>query len=299
MKVKEYVMLLTLAATWGASFLFIKIAAPEFGPILTANLRVGIAAITLAVVLIVTRTKFDFIENWKKYTVLGLLNAAIPFVLICTAELHISASLASILNAATPTFTAITAVLWNKEKLTIPKLLGLILGFVGVTVLVGWNSLGDSTIGLYATFSIFAAVSYGIAGVYSAKTFTEVKPLNIAFGQQVSATIMLLPLSLVNLPSTMPSGEAIMSIMALAVVCTALAYILFFHLIKAVGAVKTLLVTFLVPVFGIVWGSVFLSEHISVQNVVGLTVITLSIVLINKRGKSIFVKQVNRKNGLD
>lgn len=281
MKPKEYLVMILLSALWGASFLFIKISSPEIGPILTSNLRVVIATITLALICYLNKNKIDFINNWRKYLILGALNAAIPFALICTAELYIDASLAAILNATTPTFTIIVASFWNKEKLTLQKIIALILGFFGVIVLVGWNGINNGTIWIYASLSILAALSYGFAGVYSSKAFQKLNPLNLAFGQQLAASIILFPFSIVKLPENMPSLKAILSVILLGVFCTAIGYFLYFYLIKHVGPVKTSTVTFLNPTFGIMWGSIFLHEIITIQNVLGLLIISVSILLIN------------------
>lgn len=292
MKPKEYFIMFLLSALWGASFLFMKISSPEMGPILTANLRVLLATITLAIICILNKSNLDFFNNWKKYLIIGTFNAALPFVLICTAELHIDASLAGILNATTPAFTAIISIIWGKDNLSLEKVFGLILGFLGVIILVGWNGITDRATLIYASFSVLAAISYSYAGVYSGVALKNLNPLNLAFGQQLSASMILLPFSIFNLPNSVPSSKAIISVVLLAVFCTALGYLLFFYLIKSVGAVKTLTVTFLVPVFSIVWGSIFLSEIITLKNILGLIIILISILLINNQiGKLILNKK--------
>lgn len=284
MKTKYFLAIILLSALWGFSFLFMKISSPEMGAIFTTNLRVLISAITLIIVCFLNKDKISFLKMWKEYFILGLLNAALPFALICTAELHITASLAAILNATTPTFTAIVSVIWSKEHLNIKKVLGLILGFLGVIVLVGLTSTHVKNIWIYALLSILAAFSYGFVGVYSSlKVSKNVPPLNLALGQQLAATIILLPFSILTLPKQVPSSKAIISVILLGILCTSIAYLIYFYLIKQVGAVKTLSVTFLVPAFGIIWAALFLREKITIQNVIGLIIIILSIVLINNR----------------
>jgi drug/metabolite transporter (DMT)-like permease len=282
MKSKEYTAMISLSALWGASFLFMKISSAEMGPFLTANLRVLIAAMVLMVVCFFYKHKLDFFENWRKYFILGALNAAIPFALICTAEIHIDASLAAILNASTPIFTAIAAALWHKEKFSLRKILGLAFGFSGVIILVGWNGINNNTIWIYASLSVLASVSLGTAAVYASIAFENIKPLNLASGQLLSASIMLFPFSMFNLPERMPGSGAVLSVVLLAVFCSAVVSLLYFYLIKHVGAVKTLAVTFLVPVFGIIWSRIFLNEIISIQNVIGLLIITVSIIFIER-----------------
>jgi drug/metabolite transporter (DMT)-like permease len=283
MKPKELIVMLILSALWGASFLFIKISAPEFGAVLTANIRVFIAFLTLAIICFLNKTSLDFLRHWKSYMLIGALNAAIPFVLISTAELHIDASLASILNATTPSFTALVALFWNKEKISFSKFCGLLLGLIGVIVLVGINGIGKPAVYIYAPLSLLAALSYGLAGVYSSKTFKNLNPYNLAFGQQLSASILLLPISLFNLPSKSPSSKATICLVLLAVFCTAIAYLFYFYLVKKVGAVKSSTVTFLVHVFGTLWSFLFLKENITLQNLLGLAIIISSIFLINSK----------------
>ena len=139
MKTKDILMLFGLAALWGASFLFMRIGAPVLGPLVLIFFRVSIASAALLFYLMIRRQRPSIMQKWKQYLLLGLLNAAIPFTLISTAELHLSASFAAILNATTPLFTALVAWIWAKEALTLKKVVGLILGVIGVAVLVGWD----------------------------------------------------------------------------------------------------------------------------------------------------------------
>lgn len=296
MKPKEYLIMILLSALWGSSFIFMKISSPELGPILTAALRVSIATVTLSMVLYFNKTKMDFFKNWRKYLIIGTLNAALPFALICTAELHIDASLAAILNATTPAFTALIVSFLGDDKINFEKFIGLAFGFIGVIVLVGWNGINDITVLIYASFSIIAAISYSFAGVFSSKAFKNINPLNIAFGQQLSGSLILLPFGILNFPSKMPSYNAIISVIILAVFCTAIAYLFFFYLINQVGAVKTLTVTFLVPIFGVIWGTIFLKEVLTMHNIIGLLVIAVSIPLINNQVGNFFVSRNTTKS---
>jgi drug/metabolite transporter (DMT)-like permease len=197
-------------------------------------------------------------ESLLQYLIIGALNAAIPFTLIATAELRLNASMGAILNSLTPLFTAIVSWGWMKEKLTIRKWLGILTGIVGVVILVGWSPMPftkDVLISIGS--SILSTVSYGIAGVYAKKAFTGVPPLSLAAGQQMGASVLLLPLTLIYLPSsiTAVSSIVILSVLGLALLCTAIAYLLYFYLIASVGPMKTLSVTFLIPLFGMIWGS--------------------------------------------
>ncbi|GMA51045.1 hypothetical protein GCM10025857_24020 [Alicyclobacillus contaminans] len=172
MKPKDIIMLLLLAALWGGSFLFMRIGAPALGPVMLIELRVLLAGITLVGLALASRHRIHILHKWWQYLVLGAANAAIPFTLISYAELRLSAGLAAILNATTPMFTALVAWLWANEPFNLKKLSGVVLGILGVGVLVGWQSGGNGPhLWLSASFSLLAALSYGVAGVFSSRYF--------------------------------------------------------------------------------------------------------------------------------
>ncbi len=284
MKPNEIGALFGLAALWGASFLFIRIASPVLGPFLTIQGRVTIAGIALLVYVWLTGRSTDFRQRWKQYLIVGALNAAIPFLFIATAALHLDASMSAIINSMTPLFTAIVAWLWMKEQLSAKKWLGILTGMIGVVILVGWSPLPFTTEVLLAIgLSILSTVSYGLAGVYAKKTFAGVPPLSLAIGQQMGAAVLLVPFTMFNLPASTASVSTVvvLSVLGLSLFCTAIAYLLYFYLIERVGPTKTVSVTFLIPLFGMVWGAVFLHETITVGMVVGLLVILSSIFLIS------------------
>lgn len=281
MKFKDVAILLALAALWGGSFLFIRIGAPVLGPLVLIELRVLLAAITLFIFAMVTGHKIRILRKWWQYLILGATNAAIPFTLISYAELRLDAGLAAILNATTPTFTAIVAWLWTKDTFTLKKFSGVIMGIIGVGILVGWNSgARDSQLWISALFSLLAAVFYGIAGVFSSRHFKGEKPMDMAIGQQLAASLLLIPFSLVALPHSMPTEVVIFSVLGLAILCTAVAYLFYFALIHSVGPVKTLTVTFLIPVFGVIWGGLFLGETVTIRLIIGLVIILASVALV-------------------
>lgn len=281
MKLKDMIMLLLLAALWGGSFLFIRIGAPALGPLILVELRVVLAGITLIIFAIVSRHRIHVLGKWWQYLILGTANAAIPFTLIALAELHLDAGFAAILNATTPMFTAVIAWLWIGDPFTKRKLLGVILGIVGVAVLVDFGFSGHGvSLWVPASCSILAAVIYGFAGVFSSRYFKGEKPLDMAIGQQLAASLILLPFAMFAIPHEMPSRVVIFSVLGLAILCTALAYLIFFTLIHRIGALRTLTVTFLVPVFGIIWGKLFLGEQITIHLLLGLMIILCSVALM-------------------
>ncbi len=284
MKPQEILALFVLAALWGASFLFIRMASPVFGPILTIEGRVTIATLALVIVLTATKGATHFKERWKQFIVIGTLNAAIPFTLIATAELTLPSSMSAILNSLTPLFTALIAWGWLNETLNRRKWLGIVIGVIGVGVLVGWSSvpLTPKTL-LAVSLSVLATIFYGIAGVYAKKTFKGVPSLTLATGQQFGATVILIPFTFIKIPHSAahPSTLAGLSVVGLALFCTALAYLLYFYLIENVGPTKTLSVTFLVPIFGIIWSLLFLHEKLTSGMMIGLFIILSSVLLIS------------------
>lgn len=281
MKVRDGGMLLLLAALWGPSFLFIRIAVPALGPVALMELRVFLAAGALVLYAITFARLPALWLRWKAYLVLGGVNAALPFTLIALAELHLPSSLAAILNATTPLFTAIVAALWLHEHLTTKKVIGLIIGVVGVGILVGWSPLSLSpTFFLSVGASLAAAGCYAIGGVYSKVTFKGTTPLELVIGQQLGASILLLPFAAFRLPGVFPPLGVWLAVAALALLSTATGYLLYFHLLARIGPTNTLSVTFLVPVFGFLLGVLFLGESLSLSWLIGLVVILISLIFI-------------------
>ncbi len=273
--------LVALAALWGASFLFIRVAAPALGPLLLMDLRFlgSVAALLLYAAL--TRTAIVGQGGWRAYLALGTINGALPAVLVATAALHLTASLGAILNATTPLFAALVAALWLGEPFTARKAAGIGLGMAGVGVLVGWNPLPvNGAVLLAVALSVAATVCYAVAGVQVVRVFQEVPPLSLAVGQQLAAGLVLLPFTAASLPDSAPSRDVILAVVALAVLSTAVAYLLYFQLVQRVGPTKTASVTFLIPVFGLLWGALFLNEPIGPGTVVGLLVILAGVVLV-------------------
>ncbi|MNB86595.1 putative inner membrane transporter YedA [compost metagenome] len=281
---KDFTVLLLLAFAWGASFLFMRIASPELGPVFTTELRVALAAAALLLYAKITRKQLALLRHWKPFLLLGALNAALPFTLICMAELELNASLAAILNATTPMFAALAAWGIKNERPGLSKTIGLIIGLAGVAVLVGWSPVPlTGTTLLSVLYSLGAALAYGFGGLYAARAGRGLAPLTLAAGQQLGAAIVLLPLAVIFAPKQLPSPAAVYSVLGLSLICTAVAYLLYFYLIQSVGAVKTVSVTFLVPVFGLMWGALFLNEPIYVNTLAGLVIILLGVLLINRR----------------
>lgn len=281
---KDLTTLLLLAFAWGASFLFMRIASPELGPVFTTELRVTLAGTALLLYAFVTRRKLGILKHWKQFLLLGAINAALPFTLICMAELHLSASLAAILNATTPMFAALAAWGTRQEKPGLAKSAGLVIGLIGVAVLVGWSPVPlTSTVLLSVGYSLCAALCYAFGGLYASRVGSGLTPLALAAGQQLGASVVLLPLAVIFAPDHLPSAAAVYSVLGLSLICTSVAYLLYFRLIVSIGPVKTVSVTFLVPVFGLMWGAIFLHEPVYANTLAGLVIILLSVTLVNRK----------------
>lgn len=270
----ELVQLLILAALWGGSFLFIRIGVADFGVAPLMALRVGIGALFLLIVLFSRRPAREAIGTLRERAwplfVVGILNSAAPFCLFAWAELTLSAGVTSVINATTPLWGAVVAYLWLKDRLSGSRVVGLAIGFAGVLALVGDQILthaGDgassATTALAAAAALGATLLYGIAASYTKRHLTGADPLTVAAGTMMGATVVLVPFALATWPSTPISAHAWGAVLGLGIACTGIAYLLFFRLIAAIGPARTITVTFVIPVFGILWGALFLGERVS------------------------------------
>lgn len=280
MKTRDRLDLLVLGAIWGASFLFMRVAAPEFGPIALTGIRVAIAAIFL-VALLAWRGGARCLPSLAlPLTALGAVNSALPFTLFAYATLYITAGATAVLNASVPLFAAVIAYFWLRDRLSPVAIVGLVVGFGGVVILV-WDraSFGNGS-GIWAPLAGLAGgLSYGIAANYTKKRLHGVSPLVSATGSLVAATVLLLPLVVVYWPPVSPGFLSWLCVIVLGVACTAIAYLLYFRLIARVGPAKTVTVTYLVPLFGMLWGLVFLGEKITASMLVACGVILLGTAL--------------------
>lgn len=276
MNTASLLRLLLLSAIWGASFLFMRIGAPALGPILLILLRVGLAAIFLTFVALHLRKSMGPHRLWKHYFILGLFNSALPFVLFAFAAQTVSASLLSVLNATAPLWATVLEAMRSRSRLSTKVVFGLMLGMIGVGLLAGVEALSlPGGGGLAIAAGLSAAASYGLATVY-AKSAPRVEPLFNAQGSMFAASVLLAPaLWAVPWPSSTPSPQVILATLALGIICSGVAYLLYFRLIADLGAASALTVTFLIPVFGILWGALFLRETVGWHTLLGsLSVLT-------------------------
>ena len=283
MRLKDLAALLGLAAVWGGSFLFIRIAAPTLGPFPLVAGRVVLGGLVLWAGLAAFGQRVDLRAHWRKLLVLGALNAAIPFALIATAELRLTASLAAMLNATVPFWAALFGMIWLGERIDTRRAIGLVLGVIGVGILVGWSPMNMTTGTVLSIAAMLVATCcYALSGVYTKRELSGVPGPTLALGQQVGATAWLIAPAVWQLPDAHPSRAAMISLVLLAVLSTAVAYLLYFHLIEAVGPTNTTTVTYLIPLFGTIWGAAFLGEPVTTGMLVGLGLILGSVLLVNQ-----------------
>ncbi|MES2888188.1 MAG: DMT family transporter [Pseudomonadota bacterium] len=260
----SWLKLTLLAALWGGSFLFLRICAPVMGPMLLIFLRVVLAAVFLMCAAGLLRRKVRLRGLWRHFFIVGVFNSALPFALFAYAAMSLPASLLSILNASAPIWAALLWAAVSRETLSKKSVLGLALGSVGVAVLVGLDASMLEPVSYQAVAAgLAAACSYGIATTYTKKAQVAVDPLDNALGSMLAATLVLLPLAFWwPMPDAPWDAKVWVSALLLGVVSTGWAYLLYFRLVQDLGPSAALTVTFLIPLFGIVWGVLFLEERV-------------------------------------
>ncbi|MBV9738317.1 MAG: DMT family transporter [Hyphomicrobiales bacterium] len=308
MRPREWAMLITLSALWGGSFFFNALAVKDLPPFTIVFLRAGLAAIILNAALPLARLRLPRNARiWGAFFGMGFLNNAVPFTLFVWGQTHIASGLASILNATTPLFTVVVAHVFTRdEKLTGSRLLGVLLGLAGVTLMLGPKALAGAGLPGLAADSLAelaclcAAFSYACAGVYG-RRFTRlgVAPLATATGQVTASAIILAPIAfLADRPWTLPTPSlaALGAVLGLAVFSTALGYILYFRLLATAGATNLLLVTFLLPVSTLVLGTLVLDERIVASELLGMAFIGLGLIAIDGRWRNRLRSRMSRRH---
>ncbi|MCL4154284.1 UNVERIFIED_CONTAM: hypothetical protein GTU68_019958 [Idotea baltica] len=272
--------LFTLAALWGGSFLFVRIAANPLGPAVLIETRVAFAALTLLVVSFFLKKSLHFMSNIKHFLILGLFNSALPFLLFAYSAQILNVSTLAILNSTAPIWGAIIGAVWTRTWLTKEVVFGLVLGMIGVSVLVGWEAInvGDEAI-IPMIAALMGAFSYGVATNY-AKNAPSVEPFNNAHGSMWASVILVLPLVPFMPIREVVSVDIVFAVFALGAVCTGLAYLLYFRLINELGASSALSVTFLIPAFGILWGYLFLGETVGINAIIGTVLVVTGTMFI-------------------
>ncbi|MBK7876094.1 MAG: EamA family transporter [Planctomycetes bacterium] len=285
MSPRDVFELLLLAAIWGASFLFQRAAAPELPPAALVEIRVVVAALFLTGWLAARGALGQLRGHMKKLALLGAINSALPFTLFAFATATLPAGLTSVLNATTPMFAVLIGFLWLRERLAPERLLGLLIGFGGIVLLVSHklSLAGDRTAVLAG---LLAAACYGFSTHYTRKHLAGIPPLALSAGSLIGASIVLLPFALTSLPKAVPSTTSLLYATVLGIVCTGVAYLLYFRLLRNVGPTRAIMVTYLIPVFGMAWGALFLAEHLSLQMLAGAAVVLTGTMLVVRGSRS-------------
>ena len=284
MRLAQLAWLIALGAIWGSSFLFMKIAVPAMGPSVMMGGRIGIAAFTLSVVAWLWKKSLPRGQQWTPAIIIGIFYTAIPLFLWGYAAQQLSASLLSIINATAPLFGAALSLLWlpnHKSKRMSPRgWAGLTLGFAGVAVLVGGEGFSDSRLSVLSIgAALLASLLYGAISNYT-QTLGGVDSYSNVLGSLWVATLVMVPLMILFPVRVAPGLAAWSAVATLGILCTAIAYVVYFRLIEQIGAAPALTVTYLIPVFGTLWGVVFLDERIGVHHVAGAMMILAGIALV-------------------
>jgi len=282
MGITDMLLLLGLSAIWGSSFIFIRFLSPLIGPVAAADFRMLLAGAAFVLFFLAIRFTSGWRKNWRHFLVIGVLNSAVPFALYSIAALYLPAAMEAIFNSMSPMFGALFAALWLEEKLTPSKIAGLVLGVGGVVVM---SSLGNLPAGLETSLAILACLlapmCYGLAGVYIKKRAAGAKPLAIAGGSQLLGGIALMPFLLVSpLHASALSGRVVLLVVAFALLCSGLAYVIYYKLIADVGPTKALTVTFLIPVFAMLWGALLIGERVTLSMAAGAAIILAGTFLV-------------------
>lgn len=266
--------------------MFLKIVTPVIGVSMTMGSRIILAAIVMVSFVAFLNKLPDYRIYWKKYIILGVFNLILPFTLVSYSIGFLNTSISSIINASTPLFTMVISSLWLKQKPSYRKIAGLFLGISGLVVLVGWIPLDFTPDVITALiFSFLAAVSYGLGNVYTRVYLSNAEPIKTATGQLTAAGIMAIPFLGMSGEGPEINTDIILAMSMLAVVCTALAYTLYFKLVSAIGAANTSVVSLLIPVFSLLWGFLFMHETVTPTILIGLGMIlgSLKIILSTSR----------------
>ena len=276
---RHLTMLAALAALWGSSFMFIEIALRDLAPSTLILLRMAFGALTLAVYVALTGKHLRALRRYVlPLALLGAVNTAVPFFLIAWGQQYIDSGLASIFNASAPLFTALFALGYDRsQRATGSRLAGILIGFTGVVLLVGFELTGGERAVLGGLAVVAASACYGLGGLYAGRRFNGVPPSLVALGGLAWSTLFVAPVGLAQ--ASTPGWDALLAVLYLGVAATGIAYLLYFGLIAGAGASKAVLVTYLVPALALVYGAVFLDEEVTAVALAGLALVLAGVAL--------------------
>lgn len=292
MEIRYWILLTFLGALWGSAFMFIKVATPEFGPIALVNTRLLIASLIFLPILLQKKYIHLLKPIWKQVLVLSIMNNAIPFTLFSYASFGADSNILAILNATTAFNTMIIAYLWIGESVSLKQLFGLILGFIGIFILV--NPQNSDTTLIASLSALLAAFFYSYSTVYIQRQSVNANKMVLIGWSIVFSAVFMIPVSILTLPEALPSASAIGSAFWLGAVSNGLGFLGYVRLIDKIGAVRTSTVAYFLPVFGIIWGSIFLDEKITSTIILGCLIVLIGIYLSNSNKKG-YVNSVNTK----
>ncbi|MFC3032756.1 DMT family transporter [Pseudoalteromonas fenneropenaei] len=272
-------LLVLLAAIWGGSFLFMRIAVPSLGPAYLIEARVLLAALTLMLIAVLTRKALQVKGLGRHYAILGCFNTALPFLLFAYAAQYVNASVLSVLNSTAPFWGVLVSAIWLKTSVSAKTLWGCLSGLIGVIILVDMHELPSMSELVPILAALAATLCYGIASNYT-KIAPKVSAFNNAHGNLWASTFLVLPLLLWQPIPSLPTATVGWSVLALGVLCTGVALIIYFKLIDMLGAAQALTVTFLIPLFGILWGAWFLAEPIGLNTLFGAVFVIQGVMLV-------------------
>lgn len=288
MKKQNIVLLIILSAIWGSSFIFMKHLAPKFGPLLTTFYRGLFAFLFLYIILMIQKHKINWKQHYKYFLVIGLINTAIPFALFSFAALHINSSLSAIMNSTSPLFSAMLGGLLLIEEFHSKKIVGLLLGIIGVVIISMNGQENSSDMFVLAIIAcLVAALCYAIASLIIKTKATHIDSKSLATGSLFFASVFIL----FALPFNHGDGSATLIeygyAVAFGVICSGLAFLIYFKLIREEGATKALSVTYLIPLFGIMWSAIFFQETLSNNTYIGGIIILIGVYFINSKRRNL------------
>ena len=264
LRATDFAQLLALGAIWGSSYPFMRVATRELSPPALVATRLVFATVFFLPWLLKRERIVTIRARWKALLLLSAMNSAVPFMLLAYCTQQLSGSVAAIINATVPFFAAIVAWAWLKDKPRSVQWWGLLIGFAGVVVLVFPKlQSGSPSSALAVGAGLTAALLYAISANFTKKVLAEVEPMTIAVAGTMFATLLALPIGLATLPAKMPSATALAAAATLGVLCTAIAYIIFYRLFASIGPTKAVTVTFLIPLFSVIWGVLFIDERVT------------------------------------
>ena len=281
MPLPSLIRLLLLGMIWGASFLFQRITVPVVGAPFTAAIRIVLSALMLVFILRLLGRSLDLRRQWRAWLWLGTISAALPFLCFAYAARSLPAGYMAVINATVPLLTVLMAARMLRMRPSWSKRIGVVVGLLGVGVLARYGSLEMNRQTLIAIGLCFmASALYAYSSLFIRRRHAAVNPMVLAGASQLGAAVAILPLGLWNLPATLPPVGVTASLLALGLICTGLAYMLYFRLLSDVGSEKAVTNTFLVPVFAQIWGALFLGEHLTLAGALGFALVLLAIALV-------------------